>query len=513
MKKKILSIIALVLIFTLSFGTISLAADILIDDTIMTYNFCQDLRIGTYWVSNTTGYIFYEDYGAPTYSGVVYIKTINGGISWSSPVAITGYDPDPIYSHRSSWAEWNTPGDSGTKVHFSILNTKDAKLDYFYFDTYDDTASSTITVSSLNAMPAMFDMEDFMVSITKTRGGTLAISWRGDGVATDNYGFDTSVDGGNTWITKDSPWEASFDHMEIYPSNLSDPDDLWGVFWDISADELSLKTYDDSSDSWSEQLISATMADDTDLYINMSADIRHSDKDIILTAWNKFSATNTTLKVWDIANSGNITSLTDIITSGDGYFQNATFIDQTNNDIYVSYLKGTIESSVAVYYQKSIDGGITWSGEISFSDASGDFRNVWTSGIKESLGGKFMPIFQEENGATSDDLETNYIHSITITANEFSNPAIAPEYVIDCPTCTDNLTSSGNFTSNETFSGGPPGFAVIDKAAESSGAPPIWLWGWVGMFSIMVPGFFITYMERKYGACLLYTSPSPRDRS
>ena len=341
------------------------------------------------------------------------------------------------------------------------------------------------------------------VSITKTHGGQLAISYRIQGDTGIQSGFETSPDNGNTWYAKTSPFEGAYDHCSLFPGNETDQNDLYSVFWDISANELSLKTYDYSGDSWDEDLISDNMTDDPVDYIQHHGDIRHWDEHLIVSAWSEFNSATAQLRVWDIADSSNITQLSNVIENGAGYFQTAVVVNQETNDLYVTYLKGTIETNTAVYYQESNDSGLTWNGEETFSQSADDFRQIWSAGINPDNGGRFMPYFHEEDGAASSDYYTNHLYSIEVyggTAGSYDDPAIAPEYVIDCPTCTDNLTSSGNFTSNETFSGGPPGFAVIDVAAEDSGAPPIWLWGWVGMFSIMVPGFFITYMERKYGA-------------
>ena len=488
MKKKILFIVIAVLM--LIPPVVALAADVTIDSA-QQYAYAAFIRCGIYWVSPTEGYAFYREY-AGDYT--VFQKTINGGLTWGSETHVAF-----VPSSGSFWADWNTPGNSGTKIHTVWTRPGGNYIGYAYVDIYDDSVSGEVIIESTAAQIQPVDLTQCSVSIIKTKGNVLASSYRIATTGVTVYGFETSDDGGNTWITKTSPWEATADHFMLYPANLSDPDDLWGIFWDVSENELSLKTFDYSTNSWSEQLISENMTADTDKYIQMSGDIRHSDGHIILSAWDKFSATNTTLKVWDIGDSSDINEMTNIIDGGNGYFQNTTFIDQQTNDIYVYYLKGTIETSVSVYYQKSTDGGTTWGGEVSFADSTGNYYNLWSGGMKETLGGRAMPLIYQYN-VTSGTLKTNYANSIEISSNEFSDPAIAPEYVIDCPTCSDNLTTSGNFTSNETFTGGPPGFAVIDKAAEDSGAPPIWLWGWVGMFSIMVPGFFITYMERKYGA-------------
>lgn len=490
MKRKILFLVIIGMI--LIPPVVALAADVTIDSDVFDYHW-DSHDGGIYWVSNSTGYAIYlDDDGG--YDVPCYRKTINAGTSWSSTTRIITTIGTRLC--LASWADWETPGDSGSVIYVVTHSySGSVPLEFGYLDTFDDTTDDGINIETLaGTTNTIMDWRTSDVSITKTVGKKLAVAYR---AYLNNYGFETSQDGGNTWLTKSSPWEADYDLIKLYPANLSDQDDLWAVFWDTSENELSLKTYDNSANSWDEDLISANMIDHAGmLYEQWNGDIRHSDGHLIFSAWDEYNTVNSTLKVWDINGGDNITSLTDVV-EGSGYFQSDVFIDQVSNRIYISYLKGTIESLVGVYYQYSDDGGVTWSGEITYSSTVDDHRLLFTAGMKQSFGGRFMPVWY------NDDLEylsTNQLNSINIVGNTYSSPAIAPEYVIDCPTCSDNLTSSGNFTSNETFTGGPPGFAVIDAAAEDSGAPPIWLWGWVGMFSIMVPGFFITYMERKHGS-------------
>jgi len=494
MKKKILSIIALVLIFTLSFGQVALAADITVSsDNAGAYEHFENMEAGIFWTSNSTGYMFHKYYQYMR-------KTTNGGSTWSNVGSAQNLD-----KAASCWADWETPGDTGTKMHFAY-HYGDA-IYYKYFDTYTDTWSAGVLVeSTITHCAGPNELSELGISITKTAGKTLAISafvyYTIPGPIYENI-FEISEDGGNTWIAKTSPLESDrYDLDKLMPGNESDQNDLYQLFWDYSESEISIKKYDYSADSWSETSISTGMYGNYVYYTQWDAKIRPYDNHIIFGAWDTFDSASANLTVWNIENGGNtITELTPVTENSSESFQVAITIDPSNNDIYVSYLTGgTIETSANVVYQKSTDGGLSWSGEISFSDSTKDYRQVWTTNINPQFGGKFMPLFFEHE-VVHYYYYTNYIHSITISNYQYSSdPALAPEYIIDCPECTDNLTSSGNFTSNETFSGGPPGFAVIDDAAGESGAAPIWLWGWVGMFAIIVPGFFVTYMERKHGA-------------
>jgi len=92
--------------------------------------------------------------------------------------------------------------------------------------------------------------------------------------------------------------------------------------------------------------------------------------------------------------------------------------------------------------------------------------------------------------------------SAAITSFAPISTAIAPAYAVaEAPLfITANVTTTGNFTTGTVPGGGPPGFAIVDEAAASGGTPNYWLWGLLAMFGMILTGFFITYMERKYGA-------------
>lgn len=79
--------------------------------------------------------------------------------------------------------------------------------------------------------------------------------------------------------------------------------------------------------------------------------------------------------------------------------------------------------------------------------------------------------------------------------------AIAPAFAVsDAPLLiTANITASGNFTSGNVTTGGPPGFSIIDEAAEAGGTPNIWLWGILAICAIAGTGLAFSYFEKDAG--------------
>src|SRR5690606_35246821 len=117
--------------------------------------------------------------------------------------------------------------------------------------------------------------------IVKDRAGGLAIQYSGNGFG----GMVCSQNGGSTWTTRASPWENHLldgPFSQLLPGNAADPHDLWMVYGDQSAGEISLKVYDDSMDQWSETLITNEVTLSTGGLRQTAASIRHSDGHMIL---------------------------------------------------------------------------------------------------------------------------------------------------------------------------------------------------------------------------------------
>ncbi len=366
-------------------------ADIVIETSTSTYTYALSSRCGIFWASFAVGYVIYGDYGYD----LTYRKTEDGGATWGDAVVIRigrsiKYD---------CWADWQTAGDAGTKIHIVYLDTDSDDVRYVYLDTSDDTIGGDNQIEACQGSGALdlsYGLSYHGLSITKTRGGNLAVVLRyTDNAAAVFYGFYTSPDA-TTWTSKTAPWEAAGDYILLFPGNEADNQDIWATFWDIDADEISLKTYDDSGNSWSEQLISASMVESIG-YLQMDGTIRLSDGHLIFAAWDDYgaAANPANLKVWDINGAGSITAKTNVITNEAESALVSVFINQINDDIYVVYVSGTdMGTLVKVFYQKSVDGGANWGGEQAMqADAEDDERWISAGAMKAAWGGKFQPFW------------------------------------------------------------------------------------------------------------------------
>jgi len=386
-------------------------ADITIDAAVQSVLFLTAARGGIFWTSPTVGYAIYAD----SAHDLAYKKTLDGGATWEAKVVLGSGSYTMAYD---CWADWQTPGDVGTLIHIAFVDNDTDDVLYMNLDTSDDSESTPDTIEEClgaTIMSPTAARSDHSISITKAKGGNLAVSFLyTDALAAKFMGFYTSPDG-DTWTSRSNPRESNLDHLLLFPGNEADTQDLWAAYWDANADILTLKTYDNSGNSWSEAEILIGV-NDTANYVQMDGAIRHSDGHLILAFWSVFDTALADLRVWDINGAGSMADTgDDVLTNSDNSFLASVFIDQTTDDIYVAYARGTaVENLVKVFYKKSDDGGGTWSGETAMqANAEDDERWISCGAMKEAWGGKFLPVwFNDDNN----DLYCNTDNAISIAA-------------------------------------------------------------------------------------------------
>ncbi len=394
-------------------------ADTTVDAAVTTALHAKSLRAGPIWISPSTAYVFYiGQFNTPVYS-----KTTDGGASWSSPTTISVFTAIKM----SVWFDGWTPGDSGTLIHMAWVDNAQHDIKYRTLDTDDDSLGTERTVFNGASFTSVDSWTSAMLDITKARGGNLYIGFWGD--PDGEFGFYRSTDAGVNWTSRAQLADGNaVDRIILMPGDEADNQDIWCVYWDMSAFEISLKIYDDSGDSWSEtSIVGGVLV--TIFYFQMSASPRHSDNHIILAAWSFTDAVHSDLKVWDIGGSGSITAKTDVITDQAETVGVAVLIDQQTDDIYVTYMKGgTWESTVDVFYKKSTDGGSTWGAEQTYSEAAADdVRAVWAGISVGDADGKFQPVFFNDD---LNDLFVNVNNDVDIGGPVIPNKVYQVEQAV-----------------------------------------------------------------------------------
>ncbi len=386
-------------------------ADITIDNATYAEIHQAIGRGGPFWTTDSIGYAIYVDSDGT----LVYQKTTNGGANWGGATTIVA----EVVDSADCWADWQTAGDSGTKIHVAYITSEGDDVSYIYLDTNGDSVAGGSQIEAAQGTNAVFHISHLdyhQISITKSRGGNLAVAARYiDDSVTSFEIFYTSPDA-SAWTSKTSPYETAADFTQLYPGNEADNNDIWAAFWDRSADEISLKTFDNSGNSWGEQSISGSM-EDNNIGLQMDGQIRLSDGHLIFAAWSQYDNAAADLMVWDINGAGSITAKTNVITNESESFMVSVFINQVNDDIYIAYGSGTSASSaVKVFYQLSDDGGGSWGGETVYqSNVEDDERWISAGCMKATWGGKFQPVWFNDD---IDDIFCNTDNGISIAAAE-----------------------------------------------------------------------------------------------
>lgn len=365
------------------------------------------------FVSATVGYMF----GINGDNDLDYMKTTNGGATW----AAAGDVRTGTVEAFDVWYDQWTPGNTGRDIHIFFIDggTTDLVL-YFRFNTVDDTKTSAITVSSTNSTVAGRGQ---FVSGTRARGGNLYCAYDIDAGA--EVGFFRSLDNGATWATRGGTVvEATLDQAMLFPANAADPQDIWMLYDDDSAAELTIKTYDDSANTTSESaaLSYNNQATDAVGQYGFAGSIRHLDGFLLFAFMSTYDAasgatTNFKVYTWDGTTA---TALTDIATGKDDIYYPGVYLNQDQPDwIYVAYLgvsggTSTLTTSMPVLYALSKDRGATWTKDIAYSTSTTDYRQCWVP----LNGEKFMVVFTDISALS---LNTNDDNSIGFGFTTFNN--------------------------------------------------------------------------------------------
>ncbi|MDP1675670.1 MAG: hypothetical protein Q8L88_02300 [Bacteroidota bacterium] len=331
---------------------------------------------------------------------IYYVKSTDRGLTWSAPVGIkTGTNVCGVAVWYDGW----TPGDSGTKIHVAYYEDTTDDVFYRYLDTASDTLGSEITVFA--GASATYVNASACISITKARGGYIFVAFDIDGGT--ELGFYRSTDGGGTFGARTDVNEATSDYYLLFPGNYADANDIDCIYWDRSANEISLKVHDDSANSWAETSIAASMVDlaSTTAAPQFAGLVRDTDGHLILVAWSDADLLNSDLRCWDINGSGSITEKTNVVqNSTDDQAVCGIAMDTDNDYLYVFYLgksdgSNTAYTSMSVNYKFSTDGGTTWSSEITLSAINRGFCTLYSNLLFS--GGEFVVAYGATGAALS----------------------------------------------------------------------------------------------------------------
>lgn len=360
---------------------------------------------GPFWTSPLIGAIVSTDDGFD----VTAYKTTDGGANWTkSADAIAG-----SVVHVAAWFDQQEPGNSGSLIHCVWLDDPGGgSSETFKYANYDIPTNTWST--PVNVATGLTNVTAGSCFIVGTKAGGLVCGFAN---ATASGAF--SSPDGVTWTGIANPFESNVaDYVLGVWCDTDDDADAAILFWDVSADEVSVKIFDSSGAAWTETSVSGSMVDNsTYRYSGWGVQTRLSDGKSILAAWNGIDLTTADLRCWELdlnsVVSPTITGLTEINTNLAESGGAGVFIDPVMDDIYVVYVKGgTWSTSTTVVYKKSTDGGATWGTETVYSEAAAsDNVQISAGHCSATGGGFFQPCWRNE---TLDDMFVNLVNDVAI---------------------------------------------------------------------------------------------------
>jgi len=337
---------------------------------------------GTQYIVQTPAgvlYIVYIDTG----SDVAFRKSTDGGFSWSNPVIIFAGTATAVSIWYDRWSNI-----SAGLIHVAYQESATDDTLYRTVNTESSDALSTQTVIFAGASTATGGH----LSITRAVGGNVYCKTVIDAGAEGGfYRLPTANVPSGAWDVARTVDEviATTDMMILLPNlNAADTQDIMGIFWDASANEISRKLYDDSANTWSETSIAATMTDQaaTVAFPHFAAAVDIANSQIVLVAWSVVDTLNADLRCWTITESA-ITEVTNVVlNSTDDQGLCAIAINSSSGHWFVFYGGAsdgseTFLTSINIYYKGSTDGGTTWSPETKLTTAPFDITWLITCPI------------------------------------------------------------------------------------------------------------------------------------
>ncbi len=358
---------------------------------------------GPFWVSSTTGAII----GCDAFLDVIAWKTTDSGATWTpSSVAVAG-----TVGHVSCWFDGQEPGNSGGLIHTVWPDDPGGgSTETFKYAQYDIAANTWST--PVNVATGLTTNTSLTTSfIVGTKDGGLRC-----GLAnTINSGAWESTTGA-TWSAIANPFEShAGDHVMGAWVDTDDDADCGILFWDISADEISVKIHDYSGAAWTETSIAASMVDNTTYrFSSWAAQTKLSNGHVMLAAWNGIDLATADLKTWDLlldsVGSPTITAKAEVVTDLAESGATGIYIDPVTDYVFCAYLKGgTWNSTNDVFYKRSIDGMATWGTETAYSEGAADNNEMLHGGHATSAGGHFMPSWYDRDDS---DIFVNLLNAV-----------------------------------------------------------------------------------------------------
>jgi hypothetical protein len=275
---------------------------------------------------------------------------------------------------------------SGLSTDYIHVAYVDSGADDVLYRRIDAGSSDTLLAQGTVIALASTAAPGPALSITRARGGNLGVAYNIDAAA--EQGFALSTTAGSTWGTVASPMEASTDQIALLPGWGADNQDMIGIFWDASANEISRKVFDNSATSWAETNIATAMLDTvaSSSFPHFACAVDLAGSCNVMTAWSVVDTFGADLRFWKVT-EGTIEEKTYVVlNSTDDQGLAEISIDNSTNGYTVFYCGAsdgseTWGTAVKIYGKTSSDGGVTWGPETLYSGGSAS-KTLWLSSVQ-----------------------------------------------------------------------------------------------------------------------------------
>lgn len=333
-------------------------------------------KAATSYVVKTNAQGLYYVY-VDTNNDVVFKKSTDGGIEWSAFTVIFA----GTVTYLSVWYDrWSNI--AAGLIHIAYTESGGSDTLYRTINVENADALSTETTIFAGASQATGGS----LSITRSRGGNVYC----------RTCIDAGVEGGFFRLLNanvpNGAWDAArtvnetlatTDQMILVPGWAADTNDIFGFFWDASAEEISRQNYDDSANSWAETSIATSMTDQlaSTAFPHYAASVDITNSRNLLVAWSNVDTLNADLRCWYVTDAA-ITEVTNVVlNSTDDQGLCGIGIDTATEDWYVFYTgksdgSQTYPTSTHLYYKQSTDDGTTWGSETVLSNSLRERRTL-----------------------------------------------------------------------------------------------------------------------------------------
>lgn len=369
-------------------------ADIAIETGAYSTSYTAIAPWGPYWYSKTVGVIV----GVGTGTDLAAWYTEDGGDTWSAEQILKAGTVERMAAMLDRV--------DGKSVRVAYVDGTSDVLGHAAFDM-ESLTWGTENETSHNATGTN---ENNRVGITMSPSGYIGIAAVNSGTAST---FLTSVDGGVNFVSKNTPFESdALDSIATAWADMSDQNDMAFMFWDASANQITVKTFDHSTNTWAENTGGALTAAASASYENWRTTYRESDKATLIAAFNEVNTTTADIITGYVVVSAltglSITATANALTNpGANFVLCSIFCDHTDDSVYVPYLNGSSwESTMGADYVKSVDDMASWGSPVALSeDSDDDLRVIHSGDYIASQGGRFQPVWFNDD--LNDYLATN----------------------------------------------------------------------------------------------------------